>query len=283
MVISFAMGLLSILARAFGLVPPVVPREPEPFALGDSARKRLAQLPVGTIVIVSTTPMPGGRLPVVREVASDLPVDPSLGVVIDAASRDAMRGLVLEYDGTRFYASLALRVEPRETPNPESRLYEVDRLLAHGKPRFFASGSDAPPLARRVLAIPGVSAVLFRDNAVSVQRQPGLGWAVLDRSVDAALREHFLACGDPLPEMVAASAHDGLHGRVAQLVADRIAPAIHADGGDIEIVDVQDGVVHVHLIGACESCPAADATLKLGVERTLREAFPGEVQRVVSI
>lgn len=277
------MGLLSLLARAFGVVPPVQPRDPQPFSIGVTARKRLALLPPGTSAIVTTTPVPGGRLVVVREGPSDQPVDPALGVVINEVDRDAMRGLVLEHDGTRFAATLALRVEPRETPNPESRLYEVDRMLASGKPRFFGPGSDPPPLARRVLAIPGVAAVLFRDNAISVQRQPGLGWAVLDRAVDAALREHFLACGDPIPEAVPLVARDGLHGRVVQLVAARIAPSIHADGGDIEIVDVQDGVVHVHLIGACESCPASDATLKLAVERTLREAFPGEIQRVVSI
>ena len=276
------MGLLSVLARAFGIVPPLVPREPAPFRVGDTAGKRLSALPAGTVVHVTTTPMPGGRVPVVREEVSDQPVDPSLGVVIDPFDRDVMRGLVLEFDGTRYSATLALRVEGRETPNPESRLYETDRPLAHGKPRFFGRAPDAPPLARRVLGIPGVAAVLFRDNAVSVQREPGFGWAALDRAVDAALREHFLFCGDAIPE-AAIVAREGLHGRVAQLVADRIAPGIHADGGDIEIVDVTAGVVQVHLIGACESCPASDATLKLAVERTLREAFPGEIERVVSI
>lgn len=277
------MGLLSVLARALGIVPPVVPREPAPFSVGESARKRLAQLPAGTTVRVTTTPMPGGRVPVIREGPTDQPVDPALGVVIDPIDRDAMRGLVLEHDGARYSATLALQVQGRETPNPESRLYETDRPLAHGKPRFFSPGSDPPPLARRLLAIPGVAAVLFRDNAVSVQREPGLGWAALDRAVDAALREHFLGCGDTIPEAAPIVTRDGLHGRIAQLVADRIAPAIHADGGDIEIVDVQAGVVQVHLIGACESCPASEATLKLAVERTLREAFPGEIERVVSI
>jgi Fe-S cluster biogenesis protein NfuA len=210
-------------------------------------------------------------------------VDSDLGVAISPADRDALRGLVLEHDGARYAATLKLRVEPRETPNPESRLYEVDRPLARGRPRFFSARGDVPPLARRLMAIEGVGAVLFRDNAVSIQREPGLGWAALDRAVDAALREHFLMCGDAIPEPPPLAAREGLHRRVAQVVADRIAPGVHADGGDIEIIDVKDGVVHVHLIGACERCPASDVTLKLAVERTLREAFPGEVDRVVSI
>ena len=58
-----------------------------------------------------------------------------------------------------------------------------------------------------------------------------------------------------------------------------IRPALQADGGDIELVDVQGGVVKVRLKGACGSCPSALMTLKYGVEERLKEAIP-EVKSV---
>jgi Fe-S cluster biogenesis protein NfuA len=54
-----------------------------------------------------------------------------------------------------------------------------------------------------------------------------------------------------------------------------IRPALQADGGDIELIDVQDGVVKVRLRGACGSCPSALMTLKYGVEGRLKEQIPG--------
>jgi Fe-S cluster biogenesis protein NfuA len=54
----------------------------------------------------------------------------------------------------------------------------------------------------------------------------------------------------------------------------KIRPALQADGGDIELIDVRDGVVRVKLTGACGDCPMSQMTLKQGVERVLREEVP---------
>lgn len=72
-----------------------------------------------------------------------------------------------------------------------------------------------------------------------------------------------------------------LHQRVAQII-EQIRPYIQGDGGDIALIDVEDsGRVVVELRGACSSCPHAAITLKMGVERTLKENIP-EVTEVVS-
>jgi len=65
---------------------------------------------------------------------------------------------------------------------------------------------------------------------------------------------------------------------------DTVRPALQADGGDVELVDVNDeeGVVSVRLTGACGGCPMATMTLKMGIERTLRQQVP-EVKRVESV
>ncbi len=68
-----------------------------------------------------------------------------------------------------------------------------------------------------------------------------------------------------------------------QKVIDEIRPALQADGGNIELVDVQAvGVVKVRLMGACGSCPMSQLTLKRGVEARLKAKIP-EVKEVVAV
>ena len=64
-----------------------------------------------------------------------------------------------------------------------------------------------------------------------------------------------------------------------EAVINEIRPMLQADGGDIELVDVEGGVVKVRLRGACAGCPGAQMTLKMIVERRLKEQIP-EVERV---
>ncbi len=65
-------------------------------------------------------------------------------------------------------------------------------------------------------------------------------------------------------------------------VLAQIRPNLQADGGDVELVNVNAGVVTVKLTGACGGCPMATMTLKNGIERVLKEQVP-EVKQVVSV
>jgi len=67
-------------------------------------------------------------------------------------------------------------------------------------------------------------------------------------------------------------------------VLDQIRPALHADGGDVEFLgfDEDQGVVHLRLMGACESCPISMFTLKEGIEKRIRKTVP-EVTEVLAV
>jgi len=66
-------------------------------------------------------------------------------------------------------------------------------------------------------------------------------------------------------------------------VLELVRPGLQADGGDVELVDVtEDGVVQVRLKGACGSCPMSTMTLKMGIERAVKERIPG-VKEVVQV
>ncbi|MBI1865580.1 MAG: NifU family protein [Nitrospirae bacterium] len=65
-------------------------------------------------------------------------------------------------------------------------------------------------------------------------------------------------------------------------VLEAIRPALMADGGNVELVDVEGGTVKVRLQGACGTCPSSTYTLKLGIERMIKEYVPG-VEEVVAV
>lgn len=67
-----------------------------------------------------------------------------------------------------------------------------------------------------------------------------------------------------------------------QEVLDKLRPFIQRDGGDVELVEVKDGIVRVRLLGACGSCPSSTITLKAGIERALMEEIP-EVKEVEQV
>lgn len=66
-----------------------------------------------------------------------------------------------------------------------------------------------------------------------------------------------------------------------QEVLNIIRPSLQADGGDVELVDVKDGIVSVKLKGTCSGCPMSTMTLKKGIERFLKEKLP-DIKEVVS-
>lgn len=63
---------------------------------------------------------------------------------------------------------------------------------------------------------------------------------------------------------------------------EAIRPSLQADGGDVELVDVENGVVKLRLQGACAGCPMSQMTLKMGIERMLKKEVP-EVKSVESV
>ncbi|QTH39963.1 NifU family protein [Cohnella sp. LGH] len=65
-------------------------------------------------------------------------------------------------------------------------------------------------------------------------------------------------------------------------VLDKLRPFLQRDGGDVELVDIEDGIVKLRLMGACGSCPSSTITLKAGIERALLEEVEG-IQEVVQV
>ena len=63
---------------------------------------------------------------------------------------------------------------------------------------------------------------------------------------------------------------------------DYIRPAVQADGGDLKLSKVENGVVNIEMLGACQGCPLSIATLKSGIERIIKEKVPGVLEVIAT-
>ena len=84
------------------------------------------------------------------------------------------------------------------------------------------------------------------------------------------------------PEVKARDRNSEIDMDVLNDTIEYIRPAVQADGGDIKLASVNDGVVNIEMLGACQGCPLSIATLKSGIERILKDKVPGVVEVIAT-
>lgn len=176
------------------------------------------------------------------------------------------------------------QIETEFTPNPHSLKFNTGQVLLEKGTLFFTGPAQASgvELARSLFEAPFVREVLIGRDFVTITRQPGAEtWGPVIPAVTQRL-EQFLASGRQveLPAAPVPASDSDVEERIRQVLDEKVRPAVARDGGDIVFHGFKDGVVTLHLQGACSTCPSSIATLKSGVERILCEAVP-EVREVV--
>jgi len=180
-----------------------------------------------------------------------------------------------------------MQIDTEFTPNPNSLKFNLGRPILEKGSLFFMNTAEAKstPLANALFQVPSVQEVFIGRDFVTVTRLPETEtWGAIIPAVTIVLQEH-LSMGEMLDSAVErttvsdADAAD-IERRICQVLDEKIRPAVARDGGDIVFHGFKDGVVTLHLQGACSSCPSSIATLKSGVERILCEAVP-EVKEVI--
>ena len=184
-------------------------------------------------------------------------------------------------------------IETEETPNPATIKFLPGRdvMGRNGTADFRdAEAASNSPLASRLLDVNGIDGVFLGHDFVSVSKADDDDWFQLKPLVLGAIMEHFSsgqpvmleeqAAGDTKPE--AAHDDDEVSGQIRELIETRVRPAVAQDGGDIVFERFEDGVVYLHMRGACAGCPSSTMTLKHGIENMLRHYIP-EVEEVQPI
>ena len=174
-------------------------------------------------------------------------------------------------------------IQTESTPNPATlKFLPGQAVLETGTADFPSSETaDKSPLAKRVFAVDGVTAVFFGNDFVTVTKAEGVEWDHIKPSILGAIMEHYQS-GQPVIEGAAAetghAAHDGpdsdIVDQIKELLDTRVRPAVAQDGGDITFHGFDRGVVYLHMQGACAGCPSSTLTLKMGIENLLRHYIP---------
>jgi Fe-S cluster biogenesis protein NfuA len=174
-------------------------------------------------------------------------------------------------------------IETEGTPNPATLKFLPGRAVMGHSTADFASAeaADGSPLASALFTLPGVSRVFFGTDFITVTKSEDEAWSALKPQVLGALMEHFVS-GRPIVNatQTAATVEDiapedqEIVDQIKELLDTRVRPAVASDGGDIVFYGYRDGVVKLHMQGACSGCPSSRATLKHGIENMLRHYVP---------
>ena len=180
-------------------------------------------------------------------------------------------------------------IQTEQTPNPATlKFLPGQDVMGNGTADFpSVDKAERSPLARRLFTIDGVSAVFLGSDFVTVTKAADLEWHVLKPMILGAIMEHYTA-GDPViqpgsedggPTDADVGADDSeVVGQIRELIDTRVRPAVAMDGGDIVFHGFEEGIVYLHMQGACAGCPSSTATLKMGIENMLRHYIPEVVE-----
>ena len=176
------------------------------------------------------------------------------------------------------------------TPNPATLKFKPGKpVLREGATADFRSAADAAasPLAGRLFAIDGVEAVFLGSDFISVTKGGDEEWQHLRPAILGAIMEHYMsgassAAHDDAGETLEDGDYDEKDAEtvktIKELLETRVRPAVANDGGDIIFNGFREGIVYLHMRGACAGCPSSTATLRGGIERLLQHFCPEVVE-----
>jgi Fe-S cluster biogenesis protein NfuA len=181
-------------------------------------------------------------------------------------------------------------IQTEPTPNPATLKFMPGKtVLGDGTLDFRdASEAAASPLAQRLFGVDGVTGVFLGSDFISVTKSEADEWQHIKPAILGAIMEHYMS-GAPVianGEVAGEDVHEhydpadeGTVQTIKELLDTRVRPAVANDGGDIVFHGFKDGVVYLHMRGACSGCPSSTATLRHGIENLLRHFCP-DVQEV---
>ena len=178
-------------------------------------------------------------------------------------------------------------IQTEPTPNPATLKFLPGRPVLEAGTLDMADreAADQSPLAQLLFDIPNVGRVFFGTDFISITKTDG-EWQQLKPAILGAIMEHFMS-GAPLLAIGAKGAAEDEFfdeddaetvATIKDLIETRVRPAVAGDGGDITFKGYKEGVVYLHMKGACAGCPSSTATLQHGIQNLLRHFVPEVVE-----
>ena len=174
-------------------------------------------------------------------------------------------------------------IQTEETPNPATLKFLPGRTILENGTANFELGDDlsSSPLAKILFCIEGVVGVFFGSDFITITKNNDVLWEHIKPALLGTIME-FLQSGKKITNEKndgnAHAYHEGPNGEIVKKITDlldtRIRPAVAQDGGDITFQSFEEGIVYLHMQGACAGCPSSTMTLKMGIENLLKHYVP---------
>lgn len=173
------------------------------------------------------------------------------------------------------------KIRTQRTPNPNAWKYVLDRdIKLTGKVSYTEiPDCEHVPLAASLLRLANVTQVHLFENVITVTQNGASDWSVLDPTIqnviDAKIEEHDPSFVDQVTRPKP-TRHEDLPKEVQQIeeILERtVRPGLQADGGDLEILELDGNILTIRYQGACGGCPSAMQGTLQAIESILREEF----------
>tara|TARA_B100000575_G_C22831497_1_gene488160 strand:+ start:51 stop:614 length:564 start_codon:yes stop_codon:yes gene_type:complete len=180
-------------------------------------------------------------------------------------------------------------IQTEQTPNPQTLKFLPGKVVMNDGTAFFQNLDEAKnsPFATRLLNIDGVEGVFFGSDFITITKNHSIDWQVMKPLVLGSIMDHYNSNDETITiennlqneSLVEKEDDSDVVKQIKELLDTRVRPAVAMDGGDIIYDSFKNGVVYLHMQGACSGCPSSTATLKMGIENMLKHYVP-EVQEV---
>jgi len=176
-------------------------------------------------------------------------------------------------------------IQTEQTPNPQTLKFLPGKVVMDEGTAFFQNidKTSNSPLAKKLFDVDGVTGVFFGSDFITITKNDSLDWQVMKPLILGAIMDHFNS-GEPTinnetndkgkKSPLENSEDSDLVKQIKELLDKRVRPAVAMDGGDIIFQRYENGIVYLHMQGACSGCPSSTATLKMGIENMLKHYVP---------
>jgi len=176
-------------------------------------------------------------------------------------------------------------IQTEQTPNPQTLKFLPGRVVMKEGTAFYQNISEASnsPFAKRFFAVEEIEGVFFGSDFITITKAEESEWETLKPIVLGVIMDHFNSDDSTIDIPSSVDGEKSLKEndtdsdiikQIKELLDTRVRPAVAMDGGDIVFKNFEDGIVYLHMQGACSGCPSSTATLKMGIENMLKHYVP---------
>ena len=173
-------------------------------------------------------------------------------------------------------------IQTEQTPNPQTLKFLPGKVIMEEGTAFYQNVDEAKdsPFAKRLFLVDGVDGVFFGSDFITITKSQDLDWEVIKPLVLGSIMDHFNSNDEViinkknLNTKKEDSQDSDIVKQIKELLDTRVRPAVAMDGGDIVYQKFEEGIVYLHMQGACSGCPSSTATLKMGIENMLKHYVP---------